>query len=174
MCFKCGTAAFILEDFVKDIYPCYDNNNNMKEKIIRFAVYGFLGWCLEIIWTGVGSFINGNYLLYSFTYMWMFFIYGIGVFFEPIHNKIRKCNIFLRGGIWVLIIFAIEYFCGWSLASILGHCPWDYGDGVLSISGFIRLDFIVPWFFTGLLFEKIHDFLISIENLPIINKNRIN
>lgn len=141
----------------------------MKRKLIRFLIYGLCGWCLEIVWTGVGSLIDGNYLLYSFTYMWMFFIYGLGVFLEPLHNAIRKLNTVLRGFLWVLIIFTVEYAFGWFLAKLLGHCPWDYGDGLLSVNGFIRLDFIVPWFFTGLLFEKLHDFLILIEKVPLIN-----
>lgn len=139
----------------------------MKKKLLRFATYGLLGWCLEILWTGIGSFISGNYLLYSFTYMWMFFVYGMGALLEPIHDIIRNRNVYLRGGIWVLIIFSIEYLCGWILHNILGHCPWDYGTGILSINGYIRLDFTIPWFFTGLLFEKVHDFLDAIEKLPI-------
>ena len=141
----------------------------MRRKLFRFLIYGLCGWCLEIIWTGVGSLINGNYLLYSFTYMWMFFVYGMGIFFEPVHNAIRKQSIILRGFAWVFIIFSVEYAFGWALAKLLGHCPWDYGDGILSINGYIRLDFIVPWFFTGLLFEKLHDFLLAIESIPLIN-----
>ncbi len=141
----------------------------MRRKLFRFLIYGLCGWCLEIVWTGVGSLISGNYLLYSFTYMWMFFIYGMGILFEPIHNIIRRWNTVLRGFLWVLIIFSVEYFFGWFLAQILGHCPWDYGNGILSINGYIRLDFIVPWFFTGLLFEKLHDFLIALESTPLIN-----
>lgn len=149
----------------------------MRGKILRFTAYGLLGWCLEILWTGIGSFINGNYLLYSFTYMWMFLIYGLGVFLEPIHDRIRNWNVCMRGGLWVLIIFAVEYFFGWGLESILGHCPWDYGTGKLSISGYIRLDFVIPWFFTGLLFEKVHDFLMTMKKLPAdmltVKKNKI-
>lgn len=149
----------------------------MRGKFFRLAAYGLLGWCLEILWTGIGSFINGNYLLYSFTYMWMFFVYGMGVFLEPIHDRIRNWNIYMRGGLWVLIIFAVEYFFGWGLDSLLGHCPWDYGTGILSISGYIRLDFVIPWFFTGLLFEKVHDFLMAVEKLPkdmlTVKKNKI-
>ncbi len=142
----------------------------MKTKFIRFIIYGLLGWCLEIIWTGIGSLLNGNYMLYSFTYMWMFFIYGMGVFFEPIHNITRKYNVFLRGILWVFIIFSVEYFFGWGLSKVLGHCPWDYGNGPLSINGYIRLDFIVPWFFTGLLFERTHDFLLAIEKAPSLRR----
>ncbi|SHJ01063.1 Putative ABC-transporter type IV [Lutispora thermophila DSM 19022] len=71
----------------------------------------------------------------------------------------------MRGGVWVLTIFAIEYLCGWALDSILGHCPWDYGEGILSINGYIRLDFTVAWFFTGLLYEKVHDFLTMLQNI---------
>lgn len=136
----------------------------MRDKLLRFIIYGLIGWCLEILWTGLGSLISGNYMLYSFTYMWMFLIYGMGIFLEPVHNKIRNLNIILRGGIWVIIIFTIEYFCGWALESMLGHCPWDYGDGLLSINGYIRLDFTVPWFFTGLLYEKVHDFLLELQS----------
>jgi len=136
----------------------------MRDKLFRFIIYGLIGWCLEILWTGLGSLIHGNFMLYSFTYMWMFLIYGMGIFLEPIHNKIRNLNICLRGGIWVIIIFTIEYTCGWALDSMLGQCPWDYGDGLLSINGYIRLDFAVPWFFTGLLYEKVHDFLIELQN----------
>ncbi|NLM44454.1 MAG: hypothetical protein GX201_10645 [Clostridiales bacterium] len=137
----------------------------MKSKLFRFIIYGLIGWCLEILWTGIGSLIHGNLLLYSFTYMWMFFIYGMGIFLEPIHNKIRNWNIYLRGGVWVLIIFLIEYSCGWALKRLLGHCPWDYGDGILSINGYIRLDFTVAWFFTGLLYEKVHDYLLILEDI---------
>lgn len=136
----------------------------MRDKLFRFIIYGLIGWCLEILWTGLGSLIHGNFMLYSFTYMWMFLIYGMGISLEPIHNKIRNLNICLRGGIWVIIIFTIEYTCGWALDSMLGQCPWDYGDGLLSINGYIRLDFAVPWFFTGLLYEKVHDFLIELQN----------
>ena len=138
----------------------------MKERFLRFITYGLIGWCLEILWTGLGSLIHGNFMLYSFTYMWMFFIYGMGIFLEPIHDKIRNWNTYMRGGIWVLIIFTIEYLCGWALDGALGHCPWDYGNGVLSVNGYIRLDFTVAWFFTGLLYERVHDFLIAFEKLP--------
>lgn len=137
----------------------------MRDKLFRFIIYGLIGWCLEILWTGLGSLIHGNFMLYSFTYMWMFLIYGMGIFLEPIHNKIRNLNICLRGGIWVIIIFTIEYTCGWALDSMLGQCPWDYGDGLLSINGYIRLDFAVAWFFTGLLYEKVHDFLIMLQSM---------
>jgi len=136
----------------------------MRDKLFRFVIYGLIGWCLEILWTGLGSLIHGNYMLYSFTYMWMFLIYGMGIFLEPIHNKIRNLNIYLRGGIWVIIIFTIEYICGWALDNVLGQCPWDYGDGLLSINGYIRLDFTIPWFFTGILYEKVHDFLVELQN----------
>ena len=90
----------------------------------------------------------------------------MGLFLEPVHDKIRNWNTYLRGGIWVLIIFAIEYLCGWALDGALGHCPWDYGNGILSVKGYIRLDFTVAWFFTGLLYERVHDFLIAFEKLP--------
>ena len=51
-------AAGILED--------------MEKKIL---VYGILGWCAEILWTGLCSFLAGDGALTAKTYLWMFPIY---------------------------------------------------------------------------------------------------
>ncbi|MFZ7120820.1 MAG: putative ABC transporter permease [Eubacteriaceae bacterium] len=131
----------------------------MKLKIFKkFIVYGLIGICLEIFWTGLTSLINSDYTMEGRTYIWMFFIYGMAIFFEPIHNTIRQKNIFIRGFIYMFIIFTIEYISGFILRCIIGACPWNYTD-YASIDGLITLNFIPVWFFAGLLFERIHDLL---------------
>jgi Predicted membrane protein len=123
----------------------------------RFIVYGLIGWCAEVFWTGLGSLMKGDVKLSAFTYIWMFPIYGLAVFLEYVHNKIRHMPVLLRGSIYMVIIFTIEYSTGSLLRLVLGVCPWDYSGSPLSINGIIRLDFIPVWFFAGLVFEKIHD-----------------
>lgn len=125
----------------------------------KFIIYGFLGLCAEIFWTGLGSLIQGDIELRGVTYIWMFPIYGLAIFIEPVHNKIRRWPLILRGGVYTLIIFAIEYSSGFILKHLLGVCPWDYGNRLMSVNGFIRLDFTPVWFCMGLLFEKVHDYL---------------
>lgn len=129
----------------------------------RYIIYGALGWCLEVFWTGLGSLMQGDVKLTSQTYIWMFFIYGLAVLLEPLHNRIRNWPIIARGGVYALVIFSIEFSTGFLLRIILGVCPWDYSDSPFSIMGLIRLDFTPWWAIAGLLFEKVHDSLISLE-----------
>lgn len=128
--------------------------------LIKFILYGFLGLLIEIFFTGINSFLNGDFTLSSHTYIWMFFIYGLAVFLEYIHNFIRDKNILIRGGIWAVLIFSIEFFTGFLLKLIIGKCPWDYTDNSnFTLYGYIRFDYFPFWFLLGLIFEKIHDFI---------------
>ena len=124
--------------------------------IIRFIIYGLIGWCMEIVWTGLNSFLKGDVKLTGRTYIWMFFIYGLAVFFEPVLQRISHLNIILRGGLYATIIFTVEYLTGWVLKKVLGVCPWDYSKCIFSVGGLIRLDYAPAWFVAGLLFEQVY------------------
>lgn len=140
-----------------------DINANNRSMGKRFIIYGLLGWCLEIFWTGLNSLLKGDIKLIGFSSIWMFPIYGLAMFLEIIHNRIRNLPIIERGVVYTLLIFFIEFTTGWVLKFIIGACPWDYSSSSLSISGIIRLDFAPLWFATGLLFEKVHDTLLKYE-----------
>ena len=130
----------------------------------RFILYGLMGWIVEVIFTGTFSLLSGSLRLAAQTYLWMFPIYGLAVFFEPVHDRIRYLIWPLRGLIWAGLIFFIEYTTGWILKSTIGICPWDYsGHTPYSVHGFIRLDYTPFWFTGGLIWEKIHDYLDSLE-----------
>lgn len=128
--------------------------------LLRYTIYGLTGLLLEIFWTGLGSLLSQNYALTGHTYIWMFFIYGLGVFLEPIHDRIREGNFLVRGLIWVGVIYVIEFTTGLLLKLLIGYCPWDYSKLTeYTLWGFIRFDYIPVWFVVGLTFEKYHDFL---------------
>jgi uncharacterized membrane protein len=127
----------------------------------RFIIYGLAGWCTEIFWTGLGSLLSGDMKLRGWTYIWMFPIYGLAIFLEPIHNRIRNWPVIVRGGVYTLLIFIIEYSTGWLLKIFTGVCPWDYSGNIFSINGFIRLDFAPAWFAASILFEMLHDALVK-------------
>lgn len=128
--------------------------------IYRFLIYGLLGWGLEVFWTGLGSALKGDVRLAASTYLWMFPIYGLAILMEPLHDNIRNWPWLIRGVLWILIIWTIEYVTGGVIRLITGASPWDYsGTTPWQIDGLIRLDMAPLWFITGLLFEWIHDFL---------------
>lgn len=128
---------------------------------IRFLIYGIVGWCSEILWTGFGSFIRGDWTMIGFSSIWMFPIYGMMVLLEPVHDRIRNVPIIVRGGVYTVLIFSGEFLSGMFLKIILGKCPWNYGNDIYSIYGIITLKYIPVWFVFGLLFEILHDFLIK-------------
>ena len=128
--------------------------------LIRYIIYGLLGWNIEIIWTGFTSLANGSKNLMGHTSIWMFFIYGAAVFlFEPVHTWIANLHWFWRGCIWMLLIFFIELVSG-LLLKLFGIQAWAY-TGPTAVLGVIRLDYAPLWFAVGLIFEKIHHILLS-------------
>ncbi|MDD3839624.1 MAG: hypothetical protein PHP06_03535 [Clostridia bacterium] len=130
----------------------------------KFFLYGILGWLVEIVWTGMGSLLRGNWTLASHTYLWMLPVYGSAVFLEPIHNRIRRHPWISRGILWMGVILVIEYVSGWLIQQVIGVCPWDYSNNTnFSVNGFIRLDYAPAWFIAGLLFEHVHDYISKIK-----------
>ena len=123
--------------------------------IKRYLLYGIIGWSMEIVWTGLYSLISGNLALGAYTSLWMFFIYGSAVFLEPLHDIIRDWNVILRGIIWVVIIWGVEYTTGKILLGILDVYPWQY-FGKFAVEGIVKLDYAPAWFVAGLLFERMH------------------
>jgi|GEM_PF-182315 Predicted membrane protein len=143
--------------------------------IIKFLLYGLIGWAGEILFTGAGSVMSGSLKLSGHTYLWMFPIYGLAVFLEPIHKQIRRSPWIIRGIIWACIIFFIEYFSGLILKLSIGLCPWDYSTiSRFTEDGFIRLDYFPVWFLAGLIYERIDDFLNRIQIIYLYPSNQVN
>jgi len=137
----------------------------------KFVIYGFIGLLAEVFWNGFGAMLKGDVLLRGTTCIWMFPIYGLAVFLEPVHNRIRHLPLLARGGIYMVLIFTVELISGLFLRLILGQCPWNYVNTTLSICGIITLSYVPVWMAYGILFEHIHDFIERIENSISFNDN---
>lgn len=127
--------------------------------ILRFFIYGIVGWCLEIVFTGVLSGLGGNKTLCASTSLWMFPIYGMAVFLEPFFTLLGALPFVLRGVIYMALIFGTEFISGLVLLGVLGSCPWDYKEAKTNIAGVIRLDYAPLWFFVGLFYEQLYTVL---------------
>ena len=120
----------------------------------NFFICGLTGWCIEIIFTSLGAFLQGDLRLIGQTSLWMFPIYGLAAFIKPLYEVIKKMPLLLRGCIYSFCILICEYISGMLLKK--HHlCPWDYSNSPTNINGVIRLDYAALWALAGLLFERI-------------------
>lgn len=109
---------------------------------------------MEIVYTSLDSFRKKDLTLMGNTSIWMFPIYGTAWIIGEMYPLLKKYPPLLRGGIYSIGIFSVEYLSG-SLLRKHKLCPWDYSKAKLNINGLIRLDFLPLWMGAGLLFEKI-------------------
>jgi uncharacterized membrane protein len=134
--------------------------------LIRFFLYGLLGWCVEVVWTAVSGRLRGgeqDWRLRGQTSLWMFPIYGLlAPLYEPAHDSLRHWPWFMRGMIYLLGIWLVEYVSGWLLRRLTGKCPWDYSHLRGHLHGLIAWEYAPVWFLFGLALEPVHDFLVRI------------
>lgn len=123
----------------------------------KFIICGTLGWCMEIIFTGLNSFRNKEFTLIGRTSIWMFPIYGCAVLLSPVCKLLKGRNPLVRGSVYTGFIFLGEYLSG-LLLKRHHACPWDYSRAKFNVKGVIRFDYAPLWFGAGLLFER---FLLS-------------
>lgn len=123
--------------------------------ILRFFIYGMTGWVMEILWTGIHSFAKRDASLMGYTSLWMFPIYGMAVFLEPICLLLKEFSPVVRGGVYMICIYMAEFASGWGLQHFIGVCPWDYSQSRYHVHGLIRLDYAPVWFAVGLFFETL-------------------
>lgn len=120
----------------------------------KFIKCGLIGWTMELFATSLGNYHRtGDKRLMGSTSLLMFPIYGMAAAMAPIGKLLCKKNAFIRGSVYMTLIFATEYTTGWILRKF-DMCPWDYSNAPLNINGLIRLDYAPAWFAAGLLFEK--------------------
>lgn len=131
--------------------------------MIRFLLYGIFGWCVEILWTAgyalVAAIAAGRRpdpKLQGHTYLWMFFVYGGGgMLFEIAHAILAPLPWMVRGTVYMLGCFAVEYATGWAIKQLTGTIPWDYSAKRWQLHGLIRFDYAPAWFVFGLILEQV-------------------
>ena len=108
---------------------------------------------MEVLWTGLGSIMSRDPKLTCQTSIWMFPIYGLAAFLAPISQRVKDKSIWIRGGLYTLLIFVTEFTTG-SVLRKFHRCPWDYTGQPANVRGLINLCYTPLWFGAGLFFEK--------------------
>ena len=110
---------------------------------------------MEVFWTGIGSVLNRDPRAVGSSSLWMFLIYGLAGFLEPVCSFIIDYPWFARGLVYMACFFGIEFAAGLFLRQV-NACPWDYSGVRLNLLGLIRLDYAPVWFAAGLIFERVY------------------
>lgn len=133
---------------------------------MQFILCGLLGWVAEVIFTGILDPIkNKRFSLTSTTYLWMFPIYGLLAFvYPPLHDMIRGYDWYVRGAIYMITFFVIEYATGWILLKVTGGYVWQYTSR-FNLHGLIQLPHAPVWFLAGLGFERVYLYIVKIAGV---------
>src|SRR3989338_3054874 len=126
-------------------------------KILFFAL---LGMGLENIWTGIYGFIkNRDVTLRGYSNVWVLPVYGIGAWaFGFFIGVLQNAAWWVRGLIYVVLIYAIDYLANFTIERWTGANPWPY-EGRLHINHRINLAYFPLWFVFGFMVEFFHFFL---------------
>lgn len=132
-----------------------------------FFIYGFLGWCCEVIYAAIidGKFVNRGFLNGPICP-----IYGFGVLFVlTLLEPIRENFLFLFIGS-VILTSALEFITGFLLEKVFKMKWWDYSNERFNIHGYICLKFSIIWGLACLIVvDIIHPFFMKAVEINPIN-----
>ena len=136
----------------------------MRDYLIYFFIYAFIGWVVEVSYHAVtkGKFINRGFLAGPYCPIYGFGAISVIYFLTDIAEK-NKMVLFL-GSMFIATI--IEYIAGFLLEKIFHERWWDYSDRRLNIGGYVCLEFSVIWgMFCFLLYEAVHPMIRKMVSL---------
>lgn len=110
--------------------------------ILSFFVYGFFGWCVEVIYAAVKQrkFVNRGFLNGPICP-----IYGVGIIIVvEILEPFMEHTVFLYFGA-VILATALEWLTGFLLEKLFHHKWWDYSNMPLNLNGYVCVLFSLIW-----------------------------
>jgi uncharacterized membrane protein len=115
---------------------------SFTELLWLFFIYGFAGWCVEVIFHAAnkGIFINRGFLIGPICP-----IYGYGLVAVILALTPIKDNVFLVYIGSVVICSVFELIVGWASEKFMHTRLWDYSDNAFNIGGYVCLKFSLLW-----------------------------
>lgn len=115
---------------------------SVLELLALFLIYGFLGWCLEVIYAALntGKFINRGFLNGALCP-----IYGVGAVIVILALTPVSGNILLLFIGAAVMTSLLELLTGFVLDRLFHTRWWDYSDMPFNLGGYICLKFSLLW-----------------------------
>ena len=143
------------------------HSHKIKSALIRFVIFGLLGYAVEIIVSSsmhlandirMGLFSAQSLEMMGYTGFWTFFVYGAASLpYSFLYTKLRKSipnkladvpllGFFVRISFYTVIFFAIEFVTSGFAKYILGiQIHYDYSGKPYSVLGLIDLSMFPFW-----------------------------
>ena len=110
--------------------------------ILYFFVYGFLGWCTEVIF---GAFKQHRFVNRGFLNGPICPIYGVGVTLVIACLEAFQSNLLLLYISSVILVTVLEGVTGWAMDKLFHNKWWDYSKLPFNIGGYVCLLFSLIW-----------------------------
>ncbi|WP_160677925.1 putative ABC transporter permease [Clostridium sp. C8-1-8] len=143
------------------------NGFSLYEIVFFFAIYSFLGWCIEVAYayTNRGYFVNRGFLYGPFCP-----IYGVGFVAIIVFLDKFKDNLIALYILSTLLTSIIEYVTGYLLEKIFKSKWWDYTEDPFNLHGRICLHFSLAWGLAAVAIIKIiHPIFYILVNVSAFN-----
>lgn len=138
--------------------------------ILYFFVYGFLGWCTEVIFAAFKQhrFVNRGFLNGPICP-----IYGVGVTLVIACLEAFQSNLLLLYISSVILVTVLEGVTGWAMDKLFHNKWWDYSKLPFNIGGYVCLLFSLIWgvacvFIVYFVHPLIHQVLSLIPHTAVI------
>lgn len=134
---------------------------------MKFIIYPIafilIGITLEIFWTSIFNYKKTkNKKFIGKTSLWMFPIYAIvPLIYIFVLNYLFFLSIFLRGIIYMIFFYILEYISGYLIKKITKTTPWNYKNKKYNLKGLICLEYVPVWYIYGILGEFLFIFITS-------------
>jgi uncharacterized membrane protein len=129
------------------------------DAVTSTCLFASVGVSLEVAFTAIANLRARDRRLRGHSYLWMFPIYGLVYpLFAWSWPVLGGLPLILRGGLYVVAAYVVEYGTGWLLRRATGSCPWEdsYRASRWGVHGLIRLDYAPLWLAVTLLFERLY------------------
>ena len=110
--------------------------------ILYFFVYGFLGWCTEVIFA---AFKQHRFVNRGFSNGPICPIYGVGVTLVIACLEAFPSNLLLLYISSVILVTVLEGVTGWAMDKLFHNKWWDYSKLPFNIGGYVCLLFSLIW-----------------------------
>ncbi len=125
--------------------------------LLQGLLYAVLGLVVENVFTGVSAILDGDVRAPTRSYLWMPVVWALGGFFFHFLGPwvAHVPQYWLRGLVWTLATYVLEFGSGLLLLATIRVVPWDYRSRTrgAALWGTINWRYLPYWLTLGMFVE---------------------